>query len=166
MAHLNAKYLHDSALYRWTLSLETGSALKQAIDSALCAFCYVRPMLFPLLLQRVRILVPNLATDHSASISDDRKEREGQTDDKKSEITGEEWYCRYVLSEYKRLNLTEGQLLTVAAAARSPPGIQQLIDSGLPALLMASITGKLLKHSHIGSRLWFVKAQNFSGRFL
>ncbi|XP_076164518.1 BIR repeat containing ubiquitin-conjugating enzyme isoform X2 [Ptiloglossa arizonensis] len=129
-----------NALYRWTLSLETGSALKQAIDSALCAFCYVRPMLFPLLLQRVRILVPNLATDHSASISDDRKEREGQTDDKKSEITGEEWYCRYVLSEYKRLNLTEGQLLTVAAAARSPPGIQQLIDSGLPALLMASIT--------------------------
>lgn len=121
----------------------TGSALKQAIDSALCAFCYVRPMLFPLLLQRVRILVPNLATDHSASISDDRKERGGHTDDRKSEITAEEWYCRYVLSEYKRLSLTEGQLLTVAAAARSPPGIQQLIDSGLPALLTASITGTL-----------------------
>ncbi|XP_076233643.1 BIR repeat containing ubiquitin-conjugating enzyme [Calliopsis andreniformis] len=129
-----------NALYQWTLILGTGSALKQAIDSALCAFCYVRPTLFPLLLQRVRILVPNLATDHSASISDDRKERGGQTDDKKNEITAEEWYCRYVLSEYKRLNLTEGQLLTVAAAARSPPGIQQLIDSGLPALLTASIT--------------------------
>ncbi|XP_015440195.1 PREDICTED: baculoviral IAP repeat-containing protein 6 [Dufourea novaeangliae] len=129
-----------NALYQWTLTLDTGSALKQAIDSALCAFCYVRPTLFPLLLQRVQILVPNLATDHSASISDDRKERDGQTDDRKSEISGEEWYCRYVLSEYKRLNLTEGQLLTVAAAARSPPGIQQLIDSGLPALLIASIT--------------------------
>ncbi|XP_043255701.1 baculoviral IAP repeat-containing protein 6 [Colletes gigas] len=129
-----------NVLYQWTLTLETGSALKQAIDSALCAFCYVRPTLFPLLLQRVQILVPNMATDHSASISDDRKEMEGQTGDRESEITGEEWYCRYVLSEYKRLNLTEGQLLTVAAAARSPPGIQQLIDSGLPALLMASIT--------------------------
>ncbi|XP_076667240.1 BIR repeat containing ubiquitin-conjugating enzyme isoform X2 [Andrena cerasifolii] len=128
-----------NALYQWTLTLGTGSALKQAIDSALCAFCYVRPTLFPLLLQRVRILVPNLSTDHSASISDDRKERSGQTDDRKSEITAEEWYCRYVLSEYKRLNLTEGQLLTVAAAARSPPGIQQLIDSGLPALLTATI---------------------------
>lgn len=81
-----------------------------------------------------------MATDHSASISDDRKEGEGQTDDRKCEINGEEWYCRYVLSECKRLNLTEGQLLTVAAAARSPPGIQQLIDSGLPALLAASIT--------------------------
>ena len=122
----------------------TGSALKQAIDSALCAFCYVRPSLFPLLLQRVQILVPNMATDHSASISDDRKEREGQTDDRKSEFNGEEWYYRYVLSEYKRLNLTEGQLLTVAAAARSPPGIQQLIDSGLPTSLTMLITGKIL----------------------
>lgn len=120
------------------------SALKQAIDSALCAFCYVRPSLFPLLLQRVRILVPNMATDHSASISDDRKERESQTDDRKSEFNGEEWYYRYVLSEYKRLNLTEGQLLTVAAAARSPPGIQQLIDSGLPASLTMLIIGERL----------------------
>ncbi|XP_017883088.1 baculoviral IAP repeat-containing protein 6 isoform X2 [Ceratina calcarata] len=129
-----------NALYQWTLILGTGSALKQAVDSVLCAFCYVRPTLFPLLLQKVQILVPNMATVHSASISDDRKEREGQTDDRKSEYNGEEWYYRYVLSEYKRLNLTEGQLLTVAAAARSPPGIQQLIDSGLPALLTVLIT--------------------------
>lgn len=124
----------------------TSSALKQAIDSALCAFCYVRPTLFPVLLQRVRILVPNKATDHSASISDDRKEREGQTDDRKSEFNGEEWYYRYVLSECKRLNLTEGQLLTVAAAARSPSGIEQLIDSGLPASLTMLITGKIFSY--------------------
>lgn len=124
----------------------TSSALKQAIDSALCAFCYVKPTLFPVLLQRVRILVPNKATDHSASISDDRKEREGQTDDRKSEFNGEEWYYRYVLSECKRLNLTEGQLLTVAAAARSPSGIEQLIDSGLPASLTMLITGKIFSY--------------------
>lgn len=127
----------------------TSSALKQAIDSALCAFCYVRPTLFPVLLQRVRILVPNKATDHSASISDDRKEREGQTDDRKSEFNGEEWYYRYVLSECKRLNLTEGQLLTVAAAARSPSGIEQLIDSGLPASLTMLITGKIFSYEII-----------------
>lgn len=126
--------------------LGTSSALKQAIDSALCAFCYVRPTLFPVLLQRVRILVPNKATDHSASISDDRKERKGQTDDRKSEFNGEEWYYRYVLSECKRLNLTEGQLLTVAAAARSPSGIEQLIDSGLPASLTMLITGKIFSY--------------------
>lgn len=129
--------------------LGTSSALKQAIDSALCAFCYVRPTLFPVLLQRVRILVPNKATDHSASISDDRKEREGQTDDRKSEFNGEEWYYRYVLSECKRLNLTEGQLLTVAAAARSPSGIEQLIDSGLPASLTMLITGKIFSYEII-----------------
>uniref|UniRef100_A0A0C9RVJ5 Dual E2 ubiquitin-conjugating enzyme/E3 ubiquitin-protein ligase BIRC6 n=1 Tax=Fopius arisanus TaxID=64838 RepID=A0A0C9RVJ5_9HYME len=128
-----------NSLYQWTLSLETYSALKQAIDATLCALCHVRPSLFPLLLQRVRILVPNLATDHSASISDDRKESEGQTDDRKSESDAEEWYSRLQLPEYKCLQLTEGQLLTVAAAARSPPGIQQLIDSGLPALLVTSI---------------------------
>ncbi|XP_015597939.1 baculoviral IAP repeat-containing protein 6 isoform X3 [Cephus cinctus] len=129
-----------NALYQWTLILGTHSALKQAIDSALCAFCYVRPSLIPMLLQRVHILVPNLATDHSASISDDRKESEGQTDDRKSETDAEEWYSRLVLPDCKRLHLTEGQLLTVAAAARSPSGIRQLIDSGLPASLTASIT--------------------------
>lgn len=141
----NSKYTSDSALYQWTLTLDTSSALKQAIDSALCAFCYVRPTLFPLLLQRVGILVPNSSTDYSASASDDRKERDRQSEDKKGDVNDEEWKCRYVLSDCKRLNLTEGQLLTVAAAARSPPGIQQLIDSGLPALLVASITGKILK---------------------
>ncbi|XP_076225750.1 BIR repeat containing ubiquitin-conjugating enzyme isoform X2 [Nomia melanderi] len=129
-----------NALYQWTLTLDTSSALKQAIDSALCAFCYVRPTLFPLLLQRVGILVLNSSTDYSASASDDRKERDRQSEDKKGDLNDEGCYCRFVLSESKRLNLTEGQLLTVAAAARSPPGIQQLIDSGLPALLIASIT--------------------------
>lgn len=141
---LTNQLVFSSALYEWSLTLGTYTVLKQAIDSTMCALCYVRPSLFPLLLQRVRILVPNLATDHSASISDDRKESEGQTDDRKSENDAEEWYCRLVLPECKRLHLSEGQLLTVAAAARSPPVTQQLIDSGLPALLTASITGECL----------------------
>ncbi|XP_076283788.1 BIR repeat containing ubiquitin-conjugating enzyme isoform X2 [Lasioglossum baleicum] len=129
-----------NALYKWTLTLDTGSALKQAIDSVLCAFCYVRPMLFPLLLQRVRILVAKSSTDYSASVSDDRREMDGQIDDKSYEFSAsEEWSCHYQLSSCKQLNLTEGQLLTVAAAARSYPGILQLIDSGLPSLLIASI---------------------------
>lgn len=140
--NFNTQHVFNSVLYQWTLMLSPSSALKQAIDSTLCAFCYVRPTLFHLLLQKVQILVPNMATDHSASISDDRKGRKGQTDDRSSEFNGEEWYCPYVLSEYKRLSLTEGQLLTVAAAARSPSGIQQLIESGLPTLLTVLITGK------------------------
>lgn len=55
--------------------------------------------------------------------------------------TEEQMDCRFASLKRKQLHLTEGQLLTIAAAARSPPGVQQLIDSGLPALLTASITG-------------------------
>lgn len=128
-------------MYKWTLTLGNNSALKQAIDSILCAFCYVRPSLLILLLEWVQILPSNITTDPTTSISDDRKKSEEQTDDKKNEINAEEWYCRFALLKHKRLHLTEGQLLTVAAAARSPPGTRQLIDSGLPALLTAFITG-------------------------
>jgi len=101
----------------------------------------VRPSLLILLLEWVQILIPNITVNPTASISDDCKESEEQTDDKKSDMNAEGWYCQFILLKHKWLHLTEGQLLTVAAAARSPPGTQQLIDSGLPALLTASITG-------------------------
>ncbi|EFN66625.1 Baculoviral IAP repeat-containing protein 6 [Camponotus floridanus] len=128
------------SLYKWTLVLGNNSALKQAIDSVLCAFCYVRPSLLILLLEWVQILKSDIAMDSTTSKSNDYTKNEEQMDNKKDEINAEEWYCRFALLKQKRLHLTEGQLLTVAAAARSPPGTQQLIDSGLPALLTASIT--------------------------
>lgn len=137
---LSISFISLSALYQWTQTLETHSALKQAIDSALCAFCCAKPSFFQLLLQKVQILVPNLSSDHTDSISDDRKESEGQTDDRKSGTDSSEWYSRLAQSEYKKLRLTEGQLLSVAAAARSVPGVCQLINSGLPTLLTACIT--------------------------
>jgi len=90
------------------------------------------------------MLVPNIAVNPTVSISDGCKESEEQTDDKKNDINAEGWYCQFILLKHKWLHLTEGQLLTVAAAARSPPGTQQLIDSGLPTLLTASITGEFL----------------------
>ncbi|KAM0728904.1 Baculoviral IAP repeat-containing protein 6 [Formica fusca] len=128
------------SLYKWTLVLGNNSALKQAIDSVLCAFCYVRPSLLILLLEWVQILESDIVTDPTTSKSDDHKKSENKkTDNKKGEINAEEWYYRFALLKHKRLHLTEGQLLTVAAAACSPPGTQQLIDSGLPALLTASI---------------------------
>lgn len=94
-----------------------------------------------LLLEWVQILESDIATDPTTSKSDYKKSENKKTDDKKSEINAEQSYCRFALLKHKRLQLTEGQLLTVAAAACSPPGTQQLIDSGLPALLTASITG-------------------------
>lgn len=129
-------------MYRWTQTLGNNSALKQAIDSVLCAFCYVRPSLFSLLLEWVLALTAN--ANPTTSIFDDHKKSEDCTDDKKSGINTKGWYHRFKLLEHERLHLTEEQLLTVAAAARSPPGIQQLIDCGLPALLTDSITGDTL----------------------
>ncbi|XP_067212436.1 baculoviral IAP repeat-containing protein 6 isoform X3 [Linepithema humile] len=128
------------SLYKWTQTLGNNSTLKQAIDSVLCAFCYVRPSLFGLLLEWVLTLAANATANPSMSMFDDRKKNEDRTDDKKSGINAKGWYYQFKLLEHERLHLTEEQLLTVAAAARSPPGIQQLIDCGLPALLTDSIT--------------------------
>ena len=122
------------------MTLETNSALKQSIDAVLCSFCFVKPDFFQTLLQKVQIIVPNLSSGQSgASISDDRKESEVQTDDRKSVADLNEWYQHLAYSEFKHLSLTKGQLLSIAAAARSPPGICQLINSGLPTLLTACI---------------------------
>lgn len=126
--------MYFSDLYQWTLQLDVYSALKEAIDSVLCAFCSVKPSLFLQLLQKVSNLVQNLT---GSSMTDDRKESEAQTDDTKSM----DWYCKLSMLDPKQVRLTEGQLLTVAAAARSPSAICQLIESGLPALLTYSIMG-------------------------
>lgn len=62
----------SSLVYQWTLKLEPRSALKRSVDMVLCAMCYVKPVLFPTLLQHMGALVPISATNHAASISDDR----------------------------------------------------------------------------------------------
>lgn len=108
-------------------------ALKYSLDSILCAFCYCKTELFPMLLQRMDVLTPNLATDRLASISDDRKER------KKEDVVPEEWYGRLVIRNLSELYLTEEQLETIALVSRSPTAIQQLLDSGLPTLLSKAI---------------------------
>lgn len=90
-------------------------------------------------------LAPNAIANSTMSMSDDLKENENRTDDKKSGLNTKGWCYQFKLMlEHEQLHLTEKQLLTVAAAARSSPGIQQLIDCGLPALLTNSITGKIL----------------------
>lgn len=61
-----------SSLYELIGGCGDNLALKRALDSVLCAFCYVKSELFPALLQRMGVLVPILSTDHGASISDDR----------------------------------------------------------------------------------------------
>ncbi|RZB38740.1 baculoviral IAP repeat-containing protein 6 [Asbolus verrucosus] len=127
-------------IYNLKTGVENNIALKYSLDSLLCSLCYIRPELFPVLLQRIGVLVPNLSTDHGASISDDRKDSESMTDDNKQTFElDSEWYGHLVMGELSKLSLSNEQLETVALVSRSPSAIQQLLDSGLPKMLNSAI---------------------------
>ncbi|XP_058461839.1 baculoviral IAP repeat-containing protein 6 isoform X2 [Malaya genurostris] len=127
-------------LYDWNQELEHDEPLKKAIDAVLCSVCCIRPELFTMLLKRMAVLVPNLSTDLTASISDDRKDGECMTDDiKQEESDAAEWYSHFVIEDLSRLNLSKSQLTTISMACQSPLAVQQLIDSGLPNLLTSVI---------------------------
>lgn len=139
LAALITTELFDS-IFAWTIELKDKDPLKQAIDSMLCSICCIRPELFPLLLRKLGVLVANYSTDIDASISDDRKDTEGMTDDTKQATsdTGE-WYSHLVIQDLNKLSLTPSQLRTIAMACQSPLAIHQLLDSGLPYLLTQAI---------------------------
>ena len=130
-------------MYKWSVRVAPNSALKRSIDTLLCSLCAVRPALFPALLHRMDVLVPN----HS-SRPDDRKDHDPSvensiTDDSKENIAldwhQDEWYSRLTIQPTERIHLSDSQLLTIAAACQSPVCIQQLLDSGLPSLLVQGI---------------------------
>lgn len=124
----------------WTELLEDNEPLKGAIDAMICSICCIRPELFPLLLKNMSVLVPNLSTGIDASISDDRKDTEGMTDDIKvaANNTGE-WYSRLVIQDLTKLTLNAKQLKTISLACQSECAVHQLLDSGLPKLLSFAI---------------------------
>ncbi|XP_062534016.1 baculoviral IAP repeat-containing protein 6 isoform X2 [Armigeres subalbatus] len=127
-------------LYDWNQQLEHDEPLKKAIDAMLCSVCCIRPELFTMLLKRMGVLVPNLSTDLTASISDDRKDGECITDDiKQEESDAAEWYSHLVIEDLTRLHLSKAHLSTISMACQSPLAVQQLIDSGLPNLLTSVI---------------------------
>lgn len=129
-----------SAVFSWSEQLRDKEPLKQAVDALLCSICCIRPELFPHLLQRMGVLIANHSTRHDASISDDRKDTDGMTDDTKqaTSSTGE-WYSHLVIQDISKLALTPVQLKTIAMACQSPLAIAQLLDSGLPYLLSMAI---------------------------
>lgn len=129
-----------NTLFKWSTLISNNLALKNALDSLLCSLCYIKNELFPILLQRMCVLVPNLSTDLTASISDDRKDSESMTDDSKQNFENEsEWYGRLIIGDLSKLTLSEDQLETIAMVSRSPIVIQQLLDSGLPKLLIRAV---------------------------
>lgn len=128
------------SIYTLSTIVRSNTALKYSLDSLLCSLCYIKTELFPLLLQKMEVLVPNLSTDHGASISDDRKDSESMTDDTKQTFeSNSEWYERLVIRELTQLNLSNEQLETISLVSRSVSAIQQLLDSGLPKLLNLAI---------------------------
>lgn len=150
-----------NAIYNLKFHSESNISLKYSLDSLLCSICYIRPEFFPILLQKIGVLVPNLSTDHQASISDDRKDSESMTDDSKQNFVAEsEWYGHLVIGELSNLSLTCEQLETIALVSRSPTAIQQLLDSGLPKLLNSAIFE--FCHSEQESSVPMAKLENIS----
>uniref|UniRef100_A0A8C7VG54 Baculoviral IAP repeat containing 6 n=1 Tax=Oncorhynchus mykiss TaxID=8022 RepID=A0A8C7VG54_ONCMY len=125
-------------LYNWSMSLPCNMVLKKAVDSLLCSMCHIHPSYFSLLMSWMGIVAPPTAAQHRLSLTDDGKKQHdlssanattsaGLTDDSK--------HARPPIA------LSESQLTTLAAASQSPGAIEQLLDSGLPSLLVRSLAG-------------------------
>ncbi|KAJ8418302.1 hypothetical protein AAFF_G00140110 [Aldrovandia affinis] len=120
-------------LYGWSMSLPCSMVLKKAVDSLLCSMCHIHPSYFSLLMGWMGIIAPPAArsqAQHRLSMTDDGKKQHdlsaaGLTDDSKH--------------AQAPIALSECQLATLAAASQSPEAIAQLLDSGLPSLLVRSL---------------------------
>ncbi|XP_061767077.1 baculoviral IAP repeat-containing protein 6 isoform X1 [Nerophis ophidion] len=124
-------------LYNWSMSLPCNIVLKKAVDSLLCSMCHIHPRYFSLLMSWMGIV-----STPSASHSHVQQRRLAMTDDGKKQhnaaattsgLTDDSKHAR------PPVNLSESQLTTLAAASQSPGAIEQLLDSGLPSLLVRSL---------------------------
>ncbi|KAI3362796.1 hypothetical protein L3Q82_001656 [Scortum barcoo] len=124
-------------LYNWSMSLPCNIVLKKAVDSLLCSMCHIHPSYFSLLMSWMGIVsVPSAthsqAQHHRLSMTDDgKKQHDANTN--ASGLTDDSKHARPPVS------LSESQLTTLAAASQSPGAIEQLLDSGLPSLLVRSL---------------------------
>ncbi|KAM6916345.1 dual E2 ubiquitin-conjugating enzyme/E3 ubiquitin-protein ligase BIRC6 isoform 2-T2 [Xenentodon cancila] len=125
-------------LFNWSMSLPCNIVLKKAVDSLLCSICHVHPSYFSLLMSWMGIV-----SGPSASHSQAQQRRLAMTDDGKKQhdasasatgLTDDSKHARAPVT------LSESQLTTLAAVSQSPGAIEQLLDSGLPSLLVRSLT--------------------------
>lgn len=135
--HLSEIYLPHRLLYNWSMSLPCNIVLKKAVDSLLCSMCHIHPSYFSLLMSWMGIVsVPSTghsqAQHHHLAITDDgKKQHDANTNT--AGLTDDSKHARLPI------NLSESQLTTLAAASQSPRAIEQLLDSGLPSLLVRSL---------------------------
>lgn len=119
------------------MSLPCNIVLKKAVDSLLCSMCHIHPSYFSLLMSWMGIVsVPSAshsqAQHHRLAMTDDgKKQHDANTN--ASGLTDDSKHARPPVS------LSESQLTTLAAASQSPGAIEQLLDSGLPSLLVRSL---------------------------
>ncbi|KAL0964404.1 hypothetical protein UPYG_G00323370 [Umbra pygmaea] len=130
-------------LYNWSMSLPCNMVLKKAVDSLLCSMCHIHPSYFSLLMSWMGIVAPPTAAQsqaqHRLSMTDDGKKQHdlssANASASASGLTDDSKHARPPIS------LSESQLATLAAASQSPGAIEQLLDSGLPSLLVRSLAG-------------------------
>ncbi|XP_056342469.1 baculoviral IAP repeat-containing protein 6 isoform X8 [Oenanthe melanoleuca] len=124
------------SLFNWSMSLPCNMVLKKAVDSLLCSMCHIHPNYFSLLMGWMGITPPPMQCQHRLSMTDDSKKQDlgsSLTDDSKN--------------AQAPLALTESHLATLAASSQSPEAIKQLLDSGLPSLLVRSLASFCFNHT-------------------
>ncbi|XP_062375823.1 baculoviral IAP repeat-containing protein 6 isoform X2 [Sardina pilchardus] len=133
-------------LYNWSMSLACNMVLKKAVDSLLCSMCHIHPSYFSLLMSWMGI-VPTPAAQsqsqsrHRLSLTDDGKKQHDAAAAATSSASGGGGLTDDSKHARSPPALSESQLATLAAASQSPGAIQQLLDSGLPSLLVRSLAG-------------------------
>ncbi|XP_077439054.1 dual E2 ubiquitin-conjugating enzyme/E3 ubiquitin-protein ligase BIRC6 isoform X1 [Vanacampus margaritifer] len=125
-------------LYNWSMSLPCDIVLKKAVDSLLCSMCHIHPSYFSLLMSWMGIVpLPNAthsqAQQRRLAMTDDGKKQHNATTNTTAGLTDDSKHAR------PPVTLSESQLTTLAAASQSPGAIDQLLDSGLPSLLVRNL---------------------------
>ncbi|KAM9608279.1 dual E2 ubiquitin-conjugating enzyme/E3 ubiquitin-protein ligase BIRC6 isoform 2-T2 [Morphnus guianensis] len=124
------------SLFNWSMSLPCNMVLKKAVDSLLCSMCHIHPNYFSLLMGWMGIAPPPMQCQHRLSMTDDSKKQ-----DLSSSLTDDSKNAQAPLA------LTESHLATLAASSQSPEAIKQLLDSGLPSLLVRSLASFCFTHT-------------------
>uniref|UniRef100_A0A8C3Q9P8 Dual E2 ubiquitin-conjugating enzyme/E3 ubiquitin-protein ligase BIRC6 n=1 Tax=Geospiza parvula TaxID=87175 RepID=A0A8C3Q9P8_GEOPR len=124
------------SLFNWSMSLPCNMVLKKAVDSLLCSMCHIHPNYFSLLMRWMGITPPPMQCQHRLSMTDDSKKQ-----DLSSSLTDDSKNAQAPLA------LTESHLATLAASSQSPEAIKQLLDSGLPSLLVRSLASFCFNHT-------------------
>lgn len=120
------------------MSLPSNLVLKKAVDSLLCSMCHIHPSYFSLLMSWMGIVAPPAAQTNAQcrmAMTDDGKKQHDLNS--AASLTDDSKHARTPV--IVPISLSECQLVTLAAASQSPGAIQQLLDSGLPSLLVRSL---------------------------